>query len=298
MMGREGSLKGIGECRDWGGMDALPTWSSKQALPDFRAFLGRACLWLVVSAALFVLVPSARAGGDQGKGEAARWIAGDAVVYFEVSHPELVLDRLTGPRVQDYLRVVPAYRTFLEGPNFGQLRAVANLIANRLDTTWDRGLRDLTGGGIVAAVEAEAGQEPRIYLLITPKDAGLLERASRILLEMARKDAADKGKPDPVMTTEHRGVAVHALAGPKGGAFTVVTGRLAVSNSAENLKSLIDRAVEQPPRDRASSSQERGAAWPIIPSGSGNGSGSAPTRWPGGSPDWTGCSRSIPSGSC
>src|SRR5205809_242802 len=82
------------------------------------------------------------------------------------------------------------------------------------------------GGGIIAAVEADAGKEPRIYLLITPKDAGLLDRASRVVLEMARGDAAAKGKPDPVMTTEHRGLKVYASGGTQGGAYAMMGGRL------------------------------------------------------------------------
>src|SRR5262249_14310321 len=141
--------------------------------------------WLVWAAAMAVIVPSARAA-DAIQTDPARWIAADAVLYLEVPRPEAVLDRLTDPRIQDYLGVLPAYRKFLDGPGFSHVRAVAGLIAGRLDTTWDRALRDLAGGGILAAVEAEAGKgkEPRVFLIITPKDASLLERASRVILEI------------------------------------------------------------------------------------------------------------------
>src|SRR5262249_37771945 len=148
--------------------------------------------------ALAVWVPSLRAESEAIPADPARWFAPDAVLYLEVPRPEVLIDRLTDPRIQDYFRVLPAYRNFLDGKNFSQIRMVADLIAGRLETTWDRGLRDLTGGGILAAVEAEAGKEPRIFLVITPKDAGVLERASRVILELARGDAASKKKPDPV----------------------------------------------------------------------------------------------------
>ena len=211
--------------------------------PSLRGACPAFWLAAVSATAIAVLVPSVRAESDAIAADPARWIAPDAVLYLEVPRPELVIDRLTDPRIQDYFRVLPAYRKFLDGPSFNQIRAVAGLIAGRLDTTWDRGLRNLTGGGILAAVEAEAGKEPRIFLVITPNDAGLLERARRVILEMVRGDAATKKKPDPVKTVEHRGVTIYAAAGPQGGAAAIVGGRLVVSNSVDNLKRLLDRAL-------------------------------------------------------
>ncbi|HZW31045.1 MAG TPA: hypothetical protein VFF52_10080 [Isosphaeraceae bacterium] len=218
-------------------------------------------VWLaaVATAVLAVWAPSPRAESDAIPPDPARWIASDAVLSLEVPRPEVLIDRLSEPRIQDYLRVLPAYRKFLEGPAFSQIRAVAGLIAGRLDTTWDRGLRNLTGGGILAAVEAEAGKEPRIFLVITPRDAGQLERASRVILEMVRGDAARKKKPEPVKTVAHRGVTVYAAAGPKGGAYAVVAGRLVLSNSADNLKRLLDRAVAARTKAGAGSSTAVGS---------------------------------------
>ena len=68
----------------------------------------------------------------------------------------------------------------------------------------------------MAALEADPGQGPRVYLLITPKNKELLERANQVLLKLARQDAKDKGKPEPVKTSDHRGVVVHALGGDNG----------------------------------------------------------------------------------
>ena len=49
-----------------------------------------------------------------------------------------------GPLTQKYLAALPQYRRFLEGDQFKQIQAVANLIAMQVGTTWERGLRDLT----------------------------------------------------------------------------------------------------------------------------------------------------------
>ena len=116
-----------------------------------------------------------------------------------------MIERATDPRFQDYLKLVPQYQKLLNGKQFVELTSVVKVIAAQLDTTWDKGLADLTGGGILAAFEADAGKEPRFYLIITAKDADLLERANQTLLKLVRQDAKDKRKPDPVKTSEHRG---------------------------------------------------------------------------------------------
>ena len=169
------------------------------------------------------------------------------MVCLEVPHPEILIDRLTEPRIQKYLGVLPQYRKFLEGDQFRQLEAVVDLVAAQVGTTWDRGLRDLTGGGILLAVEADPGQEPRVYLLMTPKDMPLLERTLQVLLKLVREDAKNKAKPDPVRTSDHKGVVVYAVGGgDKGAAYAIISGKLAISNSPNNLMRLIDQHLEIP----------------------------------------------------
>ena len=186
------------------------------------------------------------AGVEPGSTDGARSIAADAVVCIEIQRPDRLIDRVTEPRFQDYLKLLPPYQKLLKDPKFGELRAVINLIAAQLDTTWNQGLRELTGGGIMAALEADPGQGPRVHLLITPKNKELLDRTNQVLLKLVRQDAKDKGKPDPVKTTDHRGVMVHGLGGESGVAYGLVAGKLAISNSAKNLERLIDRMVAAP----------------------------------------------------
>ena len=190
--------------------------------------------------------PSAMAGIEPGSSDAARSIAADAVACVEIQRPDRLIDRATDPHFQDYLKLLPQYQKLLKDPKFLELRAVVNLIAAQLDTTWDQGLRELTGGGIMAALEADPGQGPRVYVLITPRNKDLLDRANQVLLRLARQDAKDKGKPEPVKTSDHLGVIVHALGGETGIAYGVVAGKLAISNSVKNLERLIDRVVATP----------------------------------------------------
>jgi len=207
-----------------------------------RGFL----VWLLALVAAASCFRAAAAGAEPGAASPERWIAADAAVCLDLPHPDRLIDRLTDPRYLAYLKLSPQYQKFLDGKNVTELRGVVNLIAGQLGTTWEQGLRDLTGGGILAAMEAEPGKEPRLCVVIKGRKAELLDGVNQAFLKLARQDAKDKGKPDPVKTSDHRGLVVHALGGEQAIAYTIDAGTLIASNSVKNLERLIDRVKDQP----------------------------------------------------
>src|SRR4051794_7691575 len=76
----------------------------------------------------------------------ARWVGADAAIYLEVTHPDTLVDRLTGDQFQRLLDAVPGYEQALRGNDYRKFRAVVDLVASNLGTTWEQGLRDLAGG--------------------------------------------------------------------------------------------------------------------------------------------------------
>jgi hypothetical protein len=183
---------------------------------------------------------------------ATNWISADAAVCLEIPHPDQLIDRLTDPRILDYASSLAQYRNLLQNKQFREFGTIVKLIAAQLDTTWDQGLKDLTGGGIVVAAEAEKATEPRVFVIITPKNESLLSRAHEALLKLARGDAAGKGKPDPVKTSDYHGVTVYTTGDGSAPSYAIVRGRLVASNSAKSLATLIDRIVQGAP-DRSAS---------------------------------------------
>ena len=120
-----------------------------------------------------------------------------------------------------------------------------DFVAGKLDTTWDKGLRDLAGGGAVLAVEGKPGQAPSVFLIVTPRDAAFLKRALKTLVDLAEKDAEDKGNPDPIKQVEYRGITLYG--GPDGnGAVAIVQDTLVITNHREGLTRIIDRALDKP----------------------------------------------------
>ena len=197
--------------------------------------------------------------GPELPADATQFIAGDAVVCLEFQRLAGLIDRISDSRFQNYLKLLPPYQRLLKNPKIGELRAVIAMIATHLDTTWDQAARELIGGGVVAAVEADPGQGPRLYVLITPRHTDLLERASQVLLRLARQDAKEKGKPDPVKTSQRAGVIIYALGSENGPCYAIVAGKLVVSNSVKNLERLIDRRPVGPPDTTGRAAANRAA---------------------------------------
>ncbi len=203
----------------------------------------RSGAWLLAWASLVMSWPAAASDINDDQKKLEKPAAADPLVFVVVPHPEPLIDRLTDPRFLSYLNLSTGYQAYQKSKNAAELRAVLNLVATELGSTWDQALRDLTGGGIVANVELDPGQPPRICLAVVARKPELLDKANQVFLNLVRQDAKNKGNADPVQTSQHAGVVVHALGGQSGVAYAIVAGKLLVSNSVKNLESLIDRTA-------------------------------------------------------
>ncbi|WP_199756700.1 hypothetical protein [Tautonia sociabilis] len=177
-------------------------------------------------------------GGPAGPG--SDFLGPETVVYAELSRPGELLDRLTGDRLRGLLNAIPASAEALDSPQFQELRQLVELIAGRLDTTWDDGLRSLTSGGIVLGVEE--ADPPRLVLVVIPEDPAFLERAHETLVDLAREDARQKGAPEPISEDNHRGLTTYSVSDEE--AHALIDGKLVLSNSLEALRAVIDRHLD------------------------------------------------------
>jgi hypothetical protein len=168
----------------------------------------------------------------------ASWVPADVAIYVEILRPDVLFDRLEDDGFRAVTSAIPAYGKALRGEQLQQLRAVAEVISGSLGKTPAVALRDLTGGGAMLAVE----RENRACLVIRPRDSELLDRAHAKLVELARKDANDKGKPDPFQPTDYRGFSCFSTSPQE--AHAIVRGNLVIATGTETLRAVIDRALE------------------------------------------------------
>ena len=196
-----------------------------------------AARWAAIALVAVASTRIALADGPRG----AEWASKDAIIYVEATHPKILLDRLTDPKMQERLAAIPQYEKFLKGEQFKQLQAVTGFVSSMLETTWDEGLCKVAGGGAVLAVEVVPGKGPWGFLAVTPSDPAFLAKAHAKILEISRQDAKSKGNPDPVQESAHRGVTIYSNG--KGESSAIVRDTLVISQSADAVKRVIDRAT-------------------------------------------------------
>jgi len=200
-----------------------------------RPSLGRSSPIALAFGWLLLAAVPALAGEPRG----AEWVASDAAVYVEFARPADLIARLTGETVRSLAGSSP---TYLESDGYRDGRKAIGALALALGTTWDRGLLDLAGGGIVLAVEPST--PPRLVMIATPGDPAFPPRARESLRNLARLNALLKKQPDPVSEFEHRGIKVDRV-GP-GAAYAIVDGLLVFTESEKTMRAIIDRSLAAP----------------------------------------------------
>ncbi len=139
----------------------------------------------------------------------AKLVPQDAVLYVELSRPSEILDRFVTPDMLDRLDSVPQIRQFKQSDQFTQLRGVVTYLETKLGTDWRSALRELTAGGVALAVQP--GPPTNALLVVRARDAQVLERTHKALVDLIEADAKQKGNPSPVKSREYKGVTAWSL---------------------------------------------------------------------------------------
>ena len=156
-------------------------------------------------------------------------------------------------------------------------------IAAKLDTTREQGLRDLTGGGIVLAVEAEPGRKAS-----TPPDRDAegpgAPRPGQRGAPRAWRGRMRRTRASPIPSRPASIAGSRPTASTRG-PMRSSTGKLVIADRGEALKAAIDRALDGP---------RPGLRSPTTPSGRSGAIGWVPMRSPGASSGSTACGSSTP----
>lgn len=189
----------------------------------------RAVLTLTFTA---FLLQVATAG--QGLPPAVQWIPQDAVISFELSRPEALLDLLAGDKAIAAVKGLPLYRAQESNPKFREFLNLVKLVETSLDTDWRTGLAKLTGGGITFAV----CPQDTVLLIVDAEDERMLQRFHEIFLGLARSEAEKQAQPGKVATTQYQDVAAWTFNGKE--AHAIIGKRLILSNRPEGLKAALE----------------------------------------------------------
>jgi hypothetical protein len=191
----------------------------------------------------FALLTSLLALCTVAAADVAKLVPQDVAVYVEVRDASRIIDRLLAPDVVAMLESIPQFQQFSRSDQFAQFRAVVTYLETRLGTEWRQATSDLTAGGAVLAIRT--GQPDYALLVVRSKDADLLNRTNRLLIEMVEQDAREKGRESPVKSKEYKGVMAWTLG--KDEFHAILGDTLVVSNKQDGIKTVLEMAAGDGP---------------------------------------------------
>ena len=205
-----------------------------------------AALPLVVASAL--LAGAARAGAalqqsapvEQAAAEktAAQMLPASTLFYAEVHSPRDVIRLVLDHPLRKRLEQSEDYRKAFDTPQFKELMTVVEAVEKRSKVEWREALEVSTGGGVVVAFDPST---KGVVLLARSTDPATTHAVRDALLDLAKEDAAAKGKPAPIETIQYRGITAY-----KAGDSTVgnVGPWLIVSNKTPLARAVADTFLD------------------------------------------------------
>ena len=192
------------------------------------------CMRFVVLAIL--LAPAARLTAAEKS--AADLLPSSTLLYVQVNQPKDVIGLLLDHPLRANLEQSPTFRQALEKPQLKQLRAVIGMIEQRSQIPWRQALEAATGGGAALAFDPTSGGAA---LMFKPDDPKTTQAVQDAFFSMAREDARNKGKPEPIETKNYRGLTAY-LAGDA--TIAHLGPWLMLSNKKDFAKAVADKFLD------------------------------------------------------
>ena len=187
-------------------------------------------------------------GGSHGSVMAAEREAIDlltpsTVVYLEAPQLNKLVELVLEHPAAKQWEQTPTFQEVYKSPPFQKLQQGVQKVEQQLGSKWRTALNSLTEGGVTFSIDLPS---QGFVLLLKSSDAPLAAKAYSTLLELARAEAAENKRPEPVAQEDYRGVGNYRIGEVEYavfGSWLLVTNknvllRLAIDNHFEAGKSL------------------------------------------------------------
>src|SRR5688500_7640092 len=126
---------------------------------------------------------------------AAQMLPASTLFYAEVHRPQDVIRLVLDHPLRKRLEQSEDYRKAFDTPQFKEFMTVVEAVEKRSEVEWRKALEISTGGGVVVAFDPTT---QGVVLLARSTDPATTQAVRDALLDLAKEDAAAKGKPAPV----------------------------------------------------------------------------------------------------
>lgn len=171
--------------------------------------------------------------------DVAQFFPATTVSFAEIKNAPAVLDAVLKHDIVAKAWKLDAYQKALKSPDFIKLNIALVFVEAKLGMTWQEAITATTHGGVFLAVDSATNGGA---LLFEATDEETLELITSTFVDLARKDAKDKGKPDPFRQSTYRDLDIYGT--KNGGGFTTIGKRLLITNKSELGKTVIDAMLD------------------------------------------------------
>lgn len=159
-------------------------------------------------------------------------------VYAELRRPKDLIHFVEDSRLRRNLEASGLYGLLTGNEKYAEFLKGLHAVEQQSDMVWRATLESVSAGGVYLAYDSATSGTA---LLIKSGGADKLNEVVDALVGLARKDAADKGKTDPIPSRSYRDVETFKVAG---GGFAVVDEWLVYVNKGPLGQVIIDQLLD------------------------------------------------------
>lgn len=192
-------------------------------------------LAVVLSACLFAIASRSLSAAEA----AAELLPASTVFYLDFGSPEKMISQMLEHPTTRELQQLEAYEKLTQSPQFLQGMTVLRVLEFQLGMPWRQAVNTLSANG--GAIAFDASTQGAV-LFLKAESQEKLSQLSHKIVELVRKDAEKKGKPDPYELKTYRGIDVYKT---KDGGFLTHDGWFIAGNKSDLARQIVDALLDQ-----------------------------------------------------
>lgn len=169
---------------------------------------------------------------------AAEFLPSSTVIFAEILQPRDLLNTVYDHKLVLHIKELDQVRAAMEKKGYLDFQAGVAVVESQMGLPWRKIVGQTTGGGIVFALDAKT---QGVAILARATDATTQSKLIETLVNLASLDAKNKGTPNPVTTSDHRGIKTY---GADKFQITVVADWLVITNNDELGKRIVDNILD------------------------------------------------------
>ncbi len=180
---------------------------------------------------------------------AAQLLPPSTVIFAEIRQPQELLNTVFDHKLVQHIEQLDQVRSAMEKKGYLEFKAVVAIVESQMGLPWRKIVGQTIGGGIGFAIDAKT---QGVAIIARANDATAQSKLIETLVNLASLDAKNKGTPNPVTTSDYRGIKVYDAEKVR---VAATAEWLIVSNKDELRKKIVDSFLDKPKESLAANAQ-------------------------------------------